>query len=137
MKKIYSRIEKDKLLHIINRFDEIENRIDIVPEDQFLQMSAIKVDSGKSYRSHKHLVKEILEKETITQESWVVIQGSVRVTLYDIDDKIIAVEVINRGDSSITFAGGHGYEILEDNTVVYEYKTGPYRGQQLDKKFID
>lgn len=136
MKKIYSRVEQDKLLHIINRFEEIENRIDIVPEDQFLQVSAIKTHSEKSYRPHKHIVKEVAEKETITQESWVVIQGSVRITLYDVDDTIIAVEVITRGDSSITLAGGHGYEILEDNTVVYEYKTGPYKGQQLDKKFI-
>ena len=25
---------------------------------------------------------------------------------------------------------------LEDNTIVYEYKTGPYEGQKLDKTFI-
>ena len=29
------------------------------------------------------------------------------------------------------------YTILEDNTIVYEYKTGPYEGQELDKKFIE
>lgn len=136
MKRIYSKVDPTKLLHIINRFEDIENRIDISPEEQFLQASAIKVDSGKSYRPHKHLVKAVLETETITQESWVVIQGCVKVTLYDLDDTVIATEVIGKGDSTITFAGGHGYEILEDNTVVYEYKTGPYRGQQLDKTFI-
>lgn len=136
MKKIYSKVEPSKLLHIINRFEEIENRIDIAPEEEFLQMSAIKVDSGKSYKPHKHIVKAVIETETITQESWVVIQGSVRVTLYDLDDTVISTEIINKGDSTITFSGGHGYEILEDNTVIYEYKTGPYRGQQLDKTFI-
>jgi hypothetical protein len=26
--------------------------------------------------------------------------------------------------------------ILEDNTLVYEYKTGPYLGQAMDKTFI-
>jgi hypothetical protein len=25
--------------------------------------------------------------------------------------------------------GGHTYQILEDDTIVYEYKTGPYEGQ--------
>jgi hypothetical protein len=25
---------------------------------------------------------------------------------------------------------------LEDNTLVYEYKTGPYEGQEFDKIFI-
>ena len=32
--------------------------------------------------------------------------------------------------------GGHTYSILEDDTVIYEYKTGPYFGQTLDKEFI-
>lgn len=136
MKKIYSKIDPNKLLHIINRFEEIEDRIDITPEEQFLQSSAIKVNAGKSYRPHRHIVKPVVETETITQESWVVIQGSVKVTLYDLDDTVIATEIIAKGDSSITFAGGHGYEILENNTVIYEYKTGPYRGQQMDKTFI-
>ena len=30
----------------------------------------------------------------------------------------------------------HTYEILEDNTLVYEYKTGPYLGIKKDKEFI-
>ena len=34
------------------------------------------------------------------------------------------------------FDGGHTYEILVDDTVVYEYKTGPYMGQAKDKEFI-
>jgi len=40
------------------------------------------------------------------------------------------------GDASFTLYGGHTYEILEDDTIVYEYKTGPYEGQKLDKTFI-
>ena len=32
--------------------------------------------------------------------------------------------------------GGHNYEILEDDTHVLEYKTGPYFGIEFDKKFI-
>jgi hypothetical protein len=36
----------------------------------------------------------------------------------------------------MTFEGGHTYEALEDDTVVYEYKTGPYQGQESDKIFL-
>jgi hypothetical protein len=36
----------------------------------------------------------------------------------------------------MTFRGGHNYYILEEDTIVYEYKTGPYLGQDLDKEFI-
>ena len=35
--------------------------------------------------------------------------------------------MIKQGDCSMTFEGGHTYTILEDDTVVYEYKTGPYQ----------
>ena len=54
----------------------------------------------------------------------------------DIDDNIIAEPILKEGDASFTLYGGHTYEILEDNTLVYEYKTGPYEGQKLDKVFI-
>ena len=56
--------------------------------------------------------------------------------LYDIDDQIIAEPILKAGDASFTLYGGHTYSILEDNTIVYEYKTGPYEGQNLDKTFI-
>jgi hypothetical protein len=73
----------------------------------------------------------------IAQESWIVIQGSVKCIFYDIDDTIIAEPILNVGDASFTLEGGHNYYILEDNTLVYEYKTGPYEGQKLDKTFIE
>ena len=40
--------------------------------------------------------------------------------------------ILHRGDCSVTLAGGHTYLILEDGTLVYEYKTGPYKGIEND-----
>tara|TARA_A100001515_G_scaffold69408_1_gene55169 strand:+ start:2041 stop:2466 length:426 start_codon:yes stop_codon:yes gene_type:complete len=136
MKKIYSKVEKDKLLHIINRYDEIEGRSDVAPEDQFIQLATLRMEKGKTFRPHKHIWKPSSSPEVIAQESWVIIKGSVRIFMYDIDDSLIGEEIIKKGDCSMTFEGGHTYEILEDDTVVYEYKTGPYTGQANDKVFI-
>jgi len=136
MNKIFSKVEKDKLLHIINRLDEITTRSEVVPENNFIQCATLKMEKGKTFRPHKHIVKERHYFEQIAQESWVVIKGSVKCIFYDIDDSIIAEEILNQGDASFTLYGGHNYEILEDNTIVYEYKTGPYEGQKLDKTFI-
>ena len=55
---------------------------------------------------------------------------------YDIDNSIIATPILGAGDASFTLYGGHTYEILEEDTIVYEYKTGPYEGQALDKTFL-
>jgi hypothetical protein len=55
---------------------------------------------------------------------------------YDTDGSLLQTSVLNPGDASMTFQGGHNYLILKDDTVVYEYKTGPYQGQALDKVFL-
>jgi len=134
--KIYSKIDTDKLLHIIVRASDSElGRQDIVPEENFIQCSILNMEKGKTFRPHKHIWKE-RTRNVIAQESWIVIRGSVKCILYDIDDQIIATPILYPGDASFTLEGGHTYEILEDNTLVYEYKTGPYEGQSLDKTFI-
>ena len=137
MKKIISQVNPGKLLHIINRFDEIGKRTDVAPEDQFIQLATLRMEKGKTFRPHKHIWKPAAKLEVIAQESWVVIQGSVKIFMYDLDDKLIGTEIINQGDCSMTFEGGHTYEILEENTVVYEYKTGPYTGVENDKVFLE
>ena len=136
MKKIYSKID-GKLLHVINRFEYITGRNDIIPEDNFIQCATLKMEKGKTFLPHKHIIKDRHYSHQIAQESWVVIRGSVKCILYDLDNTIIATPILKPGDASFTLYGGHTYEILEENTIVYEYKTGPYEGQELDKEFIN
>ena len=63
--------------------------------------------------------------------------GSVKCIFYDLDDTLLVEPILYPGDASFTLEGGHNYEILEDDTLVYEYKTGPYEGQALDKTFLN
>ena len=136
MEQIYSKVEPTKLLHIINRLQDIQGRKEIIPEDNFIQCAALKMERGKTFPPHKHITKDRHYPEQIAQESWVVIRGSVKCILYDIDDTILTTPILKPGDASFTLYGGHTYEILEEDTIVYEYKTGPYEGQKLDKNFI-
>lgn len=135
MEKIYSKVQPGTLLHLINRVDEIEGRTDVAPVEEFLQLATLKMHKGQTFKAHKHIT---LVKETnIAQESWIVVRGSVKCIFYDLDDTVIAEPVLMPGDCSMTFRGGHNYLILEDDTIVYEYKTGPYLGQELDKQFLN
>ena len=63
-------------------------------------------------------------------------RGSILVTYYDTDGTLLEKVTLNTGDISFTLEGGHTYEIMEDDTLVYEYKTGPYEGQEKDKVFL-
>lgn len=136
MELIYSKVVPGKLLHMVNRLAEIEGRNDVVPAENFIQCATLKMPNGKTFPPHKHIVKNRTYEHQIAQESWVVIKGSVRCKFYDLDDTLIAEPILGAGDASFTLYGGHTYEILEDDTIVYEYKTGPYEGQNLDKTFL-
>jgi hypothetical protein len=137
MEKIYSKIQPDKLLHIVVRKEDLTpGRSDVVPENNFIQCAILNMDNGKTFRPHKHRRKPVNYGTAIAQESWIVIQGQVKCIFYDLDNSIIATPILNPGDASFTLEGGHTYEILDDETLVYEYKTGPYEGQKLDKTFI-
>ena len=136
MQLIYSKSEPDKLLHIIIRKEDVtEQRMNIIDDKEFLQLAAMNLPLGKTFLPHKHIFCE--RTTTIVQESWVVIQGKVKAILYDINDEILTEEILNPGDCSVTLYGGHNYEILENDTLVYEYKTGPYKGLKFDKVIID
>ena len=138
IEKIFSKVEKDKLLHIVYRPDnsQTDYRENIIESNNFIQCSFLRLPKSKTFIPHKHIKKDRRYEQQIAQESWVVIKGSVKCFFYDIDDTIVEEIILEENDLSMTFRGGHNYEILENDTIVYEFKTGPYLGIEFDKKFI-
>jgi hypothetical protein len=132
---IYSKINITEVLHIINRKSDIkDSRTDLVEPYHHIQVSSFKLFGGQTFRPHYHITK-LMPPTGIPQESWVIITGLVKVILYDIDNTILHTDVLEPGDCSITLRGGHNYECLQPS-VIYEFKTGPYLGQENDKEFI-
>jgi len=137
MIQYFSKIDSQKLLHVVVRKEDLTpGRVEVVPEDNFIQCALLNMEKGKTFKPHRHIFKE-RTRNVIAQESWIVIQGSVKCTFYDLDNSVLVEPILNPGDASFTLEGGHTYTILEDDTLVYEYKTGPYEGQALDKIFLN
>ena len=139
MIKIYSKVQEGLLLHLVFRFDEfekIEGRQDIINPENILQCAALNYGEGKTFKPHRHKIKQNVFSEAITQESWVILQGKVRCSFYDIDDKFLTEVDLFAGDASFTLCGGHTYTVLSEESKIYELKTGPYNGQSEDKVFI-
>lgn len=131
-------VDKEKnLMHIVYRLQDLENiqREEVIPPNNFLQLSALNIPEGKTFIPHKHIWKDG-EKTVKAQESWVVIKGQVEVFYYDEDNLLLDSITLNPGDVSVTLHGGHNYLASKDS-LVYEYKTGPYKGQKLDKVLMD
>ncbi len=135
MERIISNINHH-LLHIVVRSEDIApGRVNLIDDYEFLQCALLNLPKGTTFKPHQHKWKG-LNQMVIAQESWVVISGKVKCIFYDLDGTLLKEVILNAGDASFTLQGGHNYEILEEGTKVLEYKTGPYTGQQADKKFI-
>ena len=135
MEKIYSKLEPHKLLHIVHRVHEFhtieyDHRKDIVSEDEFLQLSSMKLGKGHTFKPHQHGWKDG-EDKVIAQESWVVVNGSVECSLtltsknsallnFDLKQNFIAEKVKLLMDSYFEFenyvdvAMGDGVSTEED-----------------------
>ena len=96
-------------------------------------MSIIKFDKKFSLRKHIHT--KISRKTIGTQETWVVINGKIKVSFYDTDKTKICSKKLKKGDISILYRGGHTFDTLEKNTIIYEIKNGPYLKDKDIKRF--
>ena len=141
-RRIYSKVNPSLLCHIVYQPEWKKNedysdivRTNISDAEEFLQSAHIYIPKeGHKFRPHIH--NELIRQTNITQESWVVLSGLIRVTFYDIDGEILEESLLHPTWMSITFRGGHTYESMRDDTNVLEFKTGPYLGQEKDKEFI-
>ena len=135
MVKQFSKVDPTKLLYSVVRFKDIgEQRLDASPSTEYLQLNARKLEKDTVVKAHRHL--PIKRTTDITQEAWIVLEGIVEGTFYDLDDTVIETVELYKGDSVILFRGGHKLAIKE-TAILYELKTGPYYGEKNDKQFIE
>lgn len=133
--KVISKIT-GQLLHQVVRCEKESGktqREDICAQFEGLQLAKLHLQSGQTFKAHKHNYSPRVIPAA--QESWVVISGKVTAFYYDLDGKQIMETELCPGDVSITFAGGHNYRADVDS-YVYEFKTGPYYGHEVDKTII-
>lgn len=121
-----------KIISIIYRDEDWVRGLNfITPGDMFVQVGSWWYEKGKILDKHIH--KEFDRVATRTQECVYIRKGSMRVTLYT--EALVEMEqfVLNTGDLAIFAYGGHGYEILEDDTQIIESKNGPFIDVDTDK----
>lgn len=109
-------------------------RVDVCPDIAALQLAVLRLAKGKTFDPHYHISHP--RTTPMTQETWIVIAGKVRVTYYDTDQSVLDTRILRAGDVSITLAGGHNYTALDKDTLVIEVKNGPYEGRDVDKQVI-
>lgn len=133
---IFSNCESGTLMLTINRSWEIsEKRTDVTPESEYLQISTKVLSKNVSFRPHKH--NKLERHTTTTQEAWIILRGAIKAKFWDLDDTVLYETVLRDGDCAVVYKAGHSFEVLQEGTILYEVKNGPYFGQLKDKTFID
>lgn len=131
----YSKINPEKIIFTMIKKENItKQRQNLTPDSEFLQVGAKRTYVNDFFKPHKHLPCE--KKVTITQEAWVILNGKAEGSFYDLDDSFLCSITLNDGDCVVIYNGGHSLKILEDDTLLYEFKNGPYFGTEKDKVFI-
>ena len=100
-------------------------------DEEFIQAGSWNYNKGKKLLAHTH--NEVKRSVLYTQEVIYVKSGSLQAYIYDDDSNFIEEITAYEDDLLIMLAGGHGYEVLEDNTKVLEIKNGPYLGAEIDR----
>ena len=103
-------------------------------DQDYVQVGVWGYDKGTKLQPHIH--NEVRREVLRTQEVIFVKRGRVAADIFDEKGAFIKRIELGTGDMLILLKGGHGYEILEDDTYALEIKNGPYPGAELDRRRI-
>lgn len=127
---------KEKLIAIwYQEADWIKGLNFFTPPELNIQVSSWIYDKGQIVASHIH--KANTRHVERTHEVTYMKEGKMRVLLYDEDKQFLEDFMTIKGDIVVYVNGGHGYEILADNTQVIEVKNGPFSDVNTDKEKIE
>ncbi len=116
--------------------EDLKEGLSFFSEDKdFIQVGGWRYKKGKKLLAHTHTI--VQKKTNRTQEFIFVVHGRLKAFIYNEDSKLLDSTILNVNEGLILFSGGHGYEILEDGTLVIETKNGPYVGADLDRRRIE
>jgi hypothetical protein len=101
-------------------------------DEEYIQVGTWNYSSGKELAAHMH--NQVQRTIFHTQEVLYIKQGKILASVLDMNDELIQTMEIKEGEIIILLNGGHGYKVLEDNTLVLEIKNGPYLGAEIDRR---
>jgi len=96
------------------------------------QLGMLVHKKGKIVDRHRH--KEVRREIHRTQEVLVVLEGRVRIEIYNDEGKILRTLILKAGDAVLLAAGGHRVKVLDEAKLI-EVKQGPYAGF-VDKEYF-
>ena len=115
-------------------YGKFNNRTNLTEPSQIIQASLINMTRFQSVPRHEHLPIE--RYTTGTGEGWLVLNGSVEAEIFDIDQTSLGKYILKKFDMILMFNGGHSLYATKKNSVIFEFKNGPFKGSDSDKIYF-
>lgn len=104
----------------------------LTPPEYNMQLGFVVYPSGGAVEPHSHVP---LERHLVgTSEVLLVRRGRCEMDVYDDERRLVSTHELGPGDVILMIAGGHGFRMLEDTTLL-EVKQGPYTGLEEKIRF--
>lgn len=139
IKRVYSKIDNKVILNIIYKLESESadasnvKRTEISDQNHAIQAMKFEIPADTEIKAHKHNPQNRVTEST--HEAALIFNGSVEISIFDIDNSFVEKTILGPGDCSIIINGGHSFRFLE-KTTLFEFKNGPYNGPEKDKTFI-
>lgn len=132
----YSEIDPSVLLARFGNLDNAQDGLNFKTENcNLIQAAEFKYPTGHIMRAHRHIERTPPEKFR-TEEVLLVWKGAVLCTIYELNDYPRIERILNPGNYVIVHNCGVSYEVLEDDTILLEVKSGPFTNSEEDRVLI-
>ncbi len=125
---VYSK--KNELIAQIYNINSMNNTEFPTPDNLSFQFGVGVAKEDKALKTHIH--KRAERVINTTSEFLYVINGMMKVGIYDEEENFIQNVELTDNESLLQFVGGHSI-YLEKGTKYFEIKQGPYFGREFDK----
>lgn len=123
----------DTLIATVENFSEFKPGLAFSgSKNDFLQIGKFRYDYGHHMRDHRHITRTRTTEQT--QEALVVFQGALEARVYGVEgSEPIQVLKLVRGDIFTLYRGGVGFTVEDNDTIMAEFKNGPYDVESDDE----
>tara|TARA_B100000902_G_scaffold36177_1_gene43300 strand:- start:1206 stop:1598 length:393 start_codon:yes stop_codon:yes gene_type:complete len=120
------------IAYIVRKKDISKGKNFLTHNSEEMQFASFGLEKNEVIRNHIHNTSK--REINSTSEGIVVIDGVLKIKLFDNERNFISDHILNSGDSILLLSGGHGIEVVEETKFI-EFKQGPYI-EALDKEIF-
>lgn len=129
-------VDNGILIAIVGSLQDMAYGNNFITEPELpMQIGVMRFNKCK-INNHVHKVRN-RQTKSISNEFHMVVEGKAILSLFNPNKNLVTKMTLNSGMFCALYNGGHGYEIIRDNTVIVEVKAGNYTNRDDDKELIN